>query len=348
MPAFHTGTITEVLHDRAGFQRVLVDFGAARPGRQQPERAYVLTDLVGTVAVGDRVVVNTTAVDLDLGTGGWHVVHWNLERDGFQQPGPGHIMKLRYTSLQADTGSAEEHVDDVHHDLAGLPVAVCGLHSQMAVVATVARALAPELRIAYVMTDGAALPLAFSDLVATMRARGVLDHTLTAGGAFGGEVEAVTVPSALLWARHHLDADVAVVAMGPGITGTDSRLGTTGIEVASILDQVVALDGEALMVLRMSSGDTRARHQGLSHHSATVLDLVRSAVRIPVPEPVAVPARHTPVEVDVPDVAAMLDDAGIHVTTMGRGPAEDPAFFRAAGAAGVMLAELGTGSAPAP
>ena len=39
------------------------------------------------MAPGDRVVVNTTAVDLGLGTGGWHVVHWNLARDGVDAAG---------------------------------------------------------------------------------------------------------------------------------------------------------------------------------------------------------------------------------------------------------------------
>ena len=55
------------------------------------------------------MVLNTTAVDLGLGTGGWHVVHWNLAREELDEPGPGHIMKLRYTSLQVDAGAAEEH-----------------------------------------------------------------------------------------------------------------------------------------------------------------------------------------------------------------------------------------------
>jgi hypothetical protein len=207
-------------------------------------------------------------------------------------------------------------------------------------VATVAKHCDPSLRIAYVMTDGAALPMAFSDLVADLRAGGVLDHTLTAGNAFGGEVEAVTVPSALLWARHHLAADVAVVAMGPGITGTGSRLGTTGIEVASVLDQVVALGGRPVMALRMSSGDPRERHQGLSHHSETVLELVRSPMVVPSAEPVDLPGPHGVAVVAVPDVAGLLAAAGLRVTTMGRGPDEDPAFFAAAGAAGVQLAEL--------
>ena len=101
MPTFATGTITEILAERPGLQKVRVDLGG--PG---PERAYVLTQLTPPVSLEDRVVVNTTAVELGLGTGGWHFVHWNLSIDGWDSPGPGHIMKLRYTSLQADTGAA--------------------------------------------------------------------------------------------------------------------------------------------------------------------------------------------------------------------------------------------------
>ena len=85
--------------------------------------------------------MNTTAVDLGLGTGGWHVVHWNLARDELGRPGGGHIMKLRYTSLQVDTGAAEEHARRASPaDLGGLPVVVCGLHSQVGVRGRGARA----------------------------------------------------------------------------------------------------------------------------------------------------------------------------------------------------------------
>ena len=101
-PPSGPATVTAILAERPGLQRVDTDRG----------RAYVLTQLTGPVAVGDGVVLNTTAVDLGLGTGGWHVVHWNLARDEFDEPGPGHIMKLRYTSLQVDTGAAEEHDPD--------------------------------------------------------------------------------------------------------------------------------------------------------------------------------------------------------------------------------------------
>ena len=130
MPSFRTGVVTAILSERTGLQRVEVG----------GEQAYVLTQLVGPVAVGDRVVMNTTAVDLGLGTGGWHVVHWNLARESWSQPGPGHIMKLRYTSLQVDTGAAEELGRfDAATSLAGTPVVVCGLHSQVASVAAAIR-----------------------------------------------------------------------------------------------------------------------------------------------------------------------------------------------------------------
>src|SRR5207253_4459482 len=147
MPSFRVGVVSEVLGARAGLQRVLVDLGST------PERAYVLTQLIGAVAVGDRVVVNTTAVELGLGTGGWDVVHWNLARDEWSKPGPGHIMKLRYTSVQADTGAAEEHSS--YREPASLdrtPVVICGLHSQLGCVAAVFKHLQPDRRLAYVMT----------------------------------------------------------------------------------------------------------------------------------------------------------------------------------------------------
>ena len=329
MPQFVTATVTELLEERPGLQRVATDGG----------RAYVLTELVGPVAVGDRVVLNTTAVGLGLGTGGWHVVHWNLARDSWDQPGPGHIMKLRYTSLQADTGAAEEDHPDLPEALDGLPVVACSLHSQVGVVAAVARTLRPEARIAYVMTDGAALPLALSNLVHDLRRLGVLDATVTAGHAFGGDLEAVSMPSALALARHVADADLAIVGMGPGVVGTGSSLGTTAVEVAWVVDTVAALGGDAALCVRVSEADPRNRHRGVSHHSATVLRLARTRPAIPLPPDLADEVEGA-VAVEGPDVEKVLESLDLAViTSMGRGPAEDPAFFGAAGAAGAWLAQ---------
>src|SRR5207248_443272 len=217
--------------------------------------------LTGNVAVGDRVVVNTTAVELGLGTGGWHVVHWNLEREQWAERGPGHIIKGRYTSLQADVGSAEEHLEELAQveSIEGMPVVAAALHSQLPAAAVAFKERAPDARLAYVMTDGAGLPLALSDLAFELRNRALIDATITCGHAFGGDYEAVSIFSALAVARHVAGADAVVVAMGPGIVGTNTRLGFSGMEVGGILDAAVALDGQPIACLRASFADPPAR-----------------------------------------------------------------------------------------
>ena len=169
--------------------------------------------------------------------------------------------------------------------------------------------------------------------------------TISAGQAFGGDVEAVGVPSALALARHHLDADVAVVAMGPGVVGTESELGTSALEAAPVLDTAVALGGRPVLCVRASEVDARPRHRGVSHHALTVLDLVRSPVDVPVPHGLVAlldghAARHHVVGVEATDAATTLEAAGLSVTTMGRGPADDPVFFAAAASAGAHAVAL--------
>jgi hypothetical protein len=332
VPRFVTTTVTDVIGARPGLQRVRLDDGS---------RAVALTSVVGEVAPGDRVIVNTTAVDLGLGTGGWHVVHWNLERSELDLPGGGHIMKLRYTSLQIDTGAGEEDAEPSSRlpDLEGLPVVIGGLHSQVGVVAAAISSWSPGRRVSYVMTDGAALPMAWSDLVHALRERDLLVGTVTAGHAFGGDIEAVSVASAIDLAQRHQGADVVIVAMGPGVVGTGSALGTTSVEVAGIADSVAALGGHPIVVPRASNADPRPRHRGLSHHTRTALALVRTPLTVALPaEAIAdvlvddVPAQHDVVRVPVGDVAALLDNVGLAVTTMGRGPMQDPLFFACAAA----------------
>ena len=310
MPSFRTGTVTSLLSERSGLQRVEVD----------GEKAYVLTRLIGTVAVGDEVVVNTTAVELGLGTGGWHVVHWNLSRREWSDKGDGHVMKLRYTSLQADTGVAEEESEG--RPLDGRPVVACALHSQVGVVARAVHAMAPDLRITYVMTDSAALPLALSDLVHDLR----LDETITSGQAFGGDKEAVNLWSALSLA----EGDVVIAGPGPGVVGTGTRLGASTLEVAHIVDATAALGGTAIVAARHSDADARERHRGRSHHTTTALELARSEPLVPEPAP------------DDPAVDLM------GITSMGRGPSEDPAFFAWTAAAGFAAARAAVASVTPP
>jgi hypothetical protein len=353
MPSFRAGVVIEVLETRPGLQRVLVDLGAGAGG----ERAYALTQLVGPVATGDRVVVNTSAVELGLGTGGWHVVHWNLSRDEWSDirgtAGREAVMKLRYTSLQVDVRADPVELDQPAGDaLADTPVVVGTVHSQLAAVAVAFKHRRPDKRLVYVMTDGGALPIAISDLVWQLRARDLVDATVTCGHAFGGDYEAVSVAAGLTAARALARADAIVVAMGPGGVGTASRFGFSALESAAVLDTIAALGGLPILAVRASLAEPRPRHHGVSHHTKTVLETTHAAVRIPLPRAEtevdaglgrdlasATESRpHEIVEVDPPDIVALLTRQGLDVTTMGRAAADDAAFFATAAAAGIFAA----------
>src|SRR6266702_7936948 len=321
------GTVTAVLARRPGATEVAV---AVEPSGAEA-RALGYDDLIGPLAAGDRVVLNTTAVALGLGTGGLHLVMARIDGDGElggDAEGPGHLMKARYTPAQVRVLAVEEEasphraaVESVT-DLGGLPVVCAELHSMVPVVAAAARAAAPGLRVAYVMTDGAALPLAFSRLAGELRSSGLVEGIVTAGQAFGGDLEAITVHSGLVAAREVLGADVVVVAQGPGGMGTGTALGFSGTQVAEAVNAAGALGGRPVACLRMSTADGRERHRGVSHHSLTALGrlaLARASVAVPVlddPELAAavaaqlgaagVAARHELVRVESPDAAKLL------------------------------------------
>ena len=211
------------------------------------------------------------------------------------------------------------------------------------------------------MTDGAgAAARAVATSSPTLRDRGLIDATITCGHAFGGDYEAVSVFSALAVARHVADADAAVVAMGPGIVGTNTRLGFSGMEVGPILDAAVALGGVPIACLRVSFADARDRHVGLSHHSAH-----RAAPRRPRPRAGRGAAR-SPTE-QAAALRADLEAAGIDrrhdlvdVARARRARArsrarparscrwdvprpDDPVLFQAAAAAGALAARPCTG-----
>jgi len=61
-------------------------------------------------------------------------------------------------------------------------------------------------------------------------------------------------------------------------------------------------------------------------------------VPIPAGEEHPVVGDHEVIEVDVPDVPALLARHGLRVQTMGRGPEDDPRFYSYAGAPGVIAA----------
>lgn len=342
---------------------------ASHGGAALPEevRALAYVDMVGPARPGDEVLLNVGALVKGLGTGGLAFVVANCERLPDDQAGPGHIVKARYTPQQQMFLAIDEQ-DSPHHaalgspfaaagDLGGMPVVVADLHSALPAILAGVRADRPQSRVVYVMTDGGALPLAFSRSVAGLVEAGWLASTLTVGQAFGGEHEAVTLHSALVAARVVLEADLAVVIQGPGNVGTGTAWGFTGVAAGEALNAAFTLGGRGVAALRVSFGDARGRHRGLSHHSRTAYGRVCLApADVPVLRPtnedqalVGRQAQDMVAEASGMLVVRPVDGMGlweelhrvpVPLSTMGRGLDQDPEAFLASAAAGRHAASL--------
>src|SRR5439155_24868453 len=167
MIRLRTATVVSILAERPGALEVSVDLdpqGGGEPSADPtPAVAVAYPALVGPVAPGDRVILNTSAVALGLGTGGAHFVVAVEGRTGGEiEPGSGRTMKLRYTPHQVNVRAVEEGGGDHRarlreaRGLDGLPVVWVPLHSMVGPAVAGARA-AGARRVAYVMTGGAAL-----------------------------------------------------------------------------------------------------------------------------------------------------------------------------------------------
>ncbi len=340
------------------------DVRVADEPTEQTVCAVAYPDLVGWPQPGDRVLLNVTALERGLGTGGMALVVAVPDRLPADPPErPGHLVKARYMPEQAMVLGVDEQ-DSPHHEVLrdadsidGMPVVVADLHSALPAIIAGLRADRPDARVVYVMTDGGALPAAFSRTVHGLRAAGWLAACVTVGQAFGGDLEAVSVHTGLLAARHVLHADVAVVSQGPGNLGTGTRWGFSGVLAGDAVNAAVTLGGRAVASLRVSQADARERHRGLSHHSRTAYGRVALvAADVPVPmlggevgdlvrtgadELVRDSAgRLTAYEIDLTGLDAALSASPVPLSTMGRGLHQDRASFVAAAAAGRHAARL--------
>jgi hypothetical protein len=335
-------------------------------GTDVPALAYV--GLVGEPEVGDRCLLNSNALDRSLGTGGLAMVVALPDRLPRPQEGPGHLVKARYTPLQTMVMGVDDQ-ESPHHallreadDLGGMPVVAADLHSSLPAVLAGVRAESPDLRVAYVMTDGGALPAAFSRTSSALREAGWLVSVVTTGQSYGGDLEAVTVHTGLLAARLVAVADLVVVTQGPGNLGTGTRWGFSGVAAGEALNAAAVLGGRGVAALRVSGADPRARHHGVSHHSATAYGrvLARPAdLVVPdlsgcagVSEELAADvvggARHLcataphlrEVHVSCEGLPDALATVPVGLSTMGRGYRQDPSAFLAAAAAGRHAARL--------
>jgi Protein of unknown function (DUF3866) len=360
MIRLRTGTVRDAREPRAGILELTVDV----EGRTEEALAYPA--LTGRVAPGDRVLLNTTAVAYELGSGGYHFVVAVEGQEDLDPPAAGHVMKLRYTPVQAKVQVVEEQgapereaIEDAQGSLDGLPVVWAPLHSMIGAACAGARAAGAD-RIVYVMTDGAALPMWLSNQVHDLREAGLLDVTITAGQALGGDLEAVNAFTGLLAASAVIGADAVVIADGPGKVGTATRWGATEVAGGMNLNAAGILGGRAIAALRVSFADPTYRHHGVSPHSITVLrDVALLPVHVAVPaldeerrgavwealKDASLEEKHQLVEVAGQPAVDLLQERGISPTTMGRGVEEDPTFFLAAGAAGILAGRMATGNA---
>jgi hypothetical protein len=312
------------------------------------ERRTAIADvgLVGPSAAGDEVIVNVEAVELGLGSGGADIVHVNLTRglDGSGTAGA-HVMKLNYTSLQHAVLPVEEGAAGATPPALALPlgrpVAVIGLHGQLAPLAwAFHRATGGGRRLGYVQTAGGALPGGHSCVVRDLRADGMLAGHVTAGPAFGAaDGDAITAAAALHHGFTAMGWEAAVAGPGPGILGSGSALGHGGLQALDSAHTALALGCPTLLVPRMSSTDPRERHRGISHHTRTVLDLLLGSVIVAVPQDAEHPDddrhdwRALPIDLDG------YKASGLPTRSMGR---DDPLFFAAALASGTALAAHAT------
>jgi hypothetical protein len=306
------GTVTAIAEANEELLRIEVDEVAC----------IAFPRVTGPVQLGDDVLVNVQARELELGSGGFDILHANLTRGlGLEPSLDAHVMVLPYTPLQHAVRHVEEGAS-LAETLGGMPVVCCTLHSQ---VAPVCAALSGR-RVAYVQLGGGALPVSLSDAVRALRERGLIEVAVATAPCFDGDVEAVNVYSALAWCAAS-GVEVVVCAIGPGIVGTGTSLGHGALAAVESANAATALGGRAVIAPRVSDGDPRPRHQGLSHHTEVVLRLCAQPPHVPSGD-----------ELDAPGWREACE--GLPLAHMGRGADDDPSFFAAAFAAGRLARGL--------
>lgn len=366
MLRWERGTVSAVTSSWPGVDRLEIDLddGAGTLS------AIAYEELTGRPRAGEQVLLNTNAVRRELGTGGDAMVVARTEVLPETAEVRGHMVKARYTPMQTMVDALDDP-DSAHYEtvrqatgIDGMPVVVADLHSSLPAIVAGIRARRRSARIAYVHTDAAALPAVYSKSAARLREAGLLTAVISAGQSFGGDLEAVTVHSALLGARHVVGADVAIVIQGPGNLGTGTGWGFSGIQTAESLHAASVLGGVPIATLRISEADERERHRGLSHHSSTAYgrallapvhlpvlprtdsryNSFHESVRKQVKSTILKPAKkrgvlHNLTEVDAKGLRDALEEMPVRMTTMGRTLAEDYASFQYAALAGRCAAE---------
>lgn len=348
------GVVTEIVKSTNELDEIRVSING------EIQKAYNYRQLTGGISIEDNVVLNTTAVELSLGTGGYHFVISNLDNLESEMTKGGHIIKLRYTPYQIKVNAVEEQDSKYHSiinnfkSLNNLPVAVGTLHSMLVPFACTYKKNNPNKKLVYIMTDGASLPISLSMAVSELKDKGLINSTITIGNSFGGDFECINIYTALITAKEILNADAVFVSMGPGIAGSGTKYGFTGIEQGYILDTIKKLGGRPIAIPRVSFGDKRDRHIGFSHHSETILNEIvnvktdvifniidknkENIVKAQV-NSLNLQFKHNINYMQYNHTLSDLDTYGMKVKTMGRGYHEDREFFDCASGTAFYISE---------
>lgn len=355
MISYKSGVVVSIINEDEHLSIVNVDIEG------NSYKAVNYKNFTGDIKIEDEVVLNTTAVDLSLGTGGYHFVMYNYRNKSMDLKGSGHIMKLRYTPYQMKCLAAEED-DSPYHDLFNNfksldnhIFVVATLHSMVAPIAAMIKYLNKDIRINYIMTDGGALPLYFSNTITELKNKKILDKTITIGHAFGGDLECINIYTGLIGAKEILKGDVTIISMGPGIVGSGTKYGFTGIEQGYIIDAVNNLGGASIAVPRISFKDKRDRHYGISHHTITTLseitntrsnlilsylerekeDYIKDQI-----EKSGIKEKHNVIFEDGQEIIMAMKEFNLKTTSMGRSIEDDIDYFTSLGAVGKYVANL--------
>jgi hypothetical protein len=357
MISIEQAVVKKILWSRKGIQCLEVFLN------EKNEKAINYPDLTGTASPGNRVILNTTAMELGLGSGGYHFVMSNCEIKSVPLKPDGHIMKLRYTPMQLKVKAYEEVLSNSNPTAAGdkylglkkIPVVIGELHSMLAPFVLALKELIPSCRIAYIMTDNAALPITLSNTVHRLKNDRYLEGTVTCGHAFGADIETVNFYSALMAAREELSAEVIITTPGPGVVGTSTRYGCSGMEQGEHIDRVDRMQGIPVFIPRISFHDSRGRHRGLSHHTLTALgEISYKSAYIPLPsfdrekmlfvyrqlKNSNVLEKHRVMIIKEKAKLIIFQKNDYDFSTMGRSIREDPAFFASVLSAAYFIKRL--------
>lgn len=335
------------------FQRYEVQFlDVEVNGRYEMAINYI--NHTGVCRIGDLVILNTIAVRMSLGTGGYHFVYYNLSiknnNNGDYNKSSGHIIKMKYTPCQFKVKTIEEMENyksyfDFPVDLSSKKILIAKLHSMIVPVACLLKYKKPDCKISLIYCYGGSLNAGFSDILSELRKKNIIDSVITCGECHGGDYESVNIFTAIIFAYNILNSDFIIISCGPGIAGTSTFYGFSSLELVFAVYTVNLMGNVPIVIPRVSFADKRDRHFGISLQSIAFLKCINFPVYFPLYNSLGwdiiskqikthdIFSKHHVRYVDNSSVREAMGYYKVKGESMGRKYDDDPAYFENCGAA---------------